>query len=125
MININIVGRGRARHRADPKTRIERFRNADRPRRARRGGSRVRSHGRLFFFLRDVRRVTLLFDSMGEMGFLTSRSPRGEGVPSDRGLRPEASIIFDRPGHRNRGMPRCLRSSGVAEKKRGEITSAE
>lgn len=49
-------------------------------------------HTEDFFFLRDVRRVTLLFDSMGEMGFLTSRSP---GSSFDRGLRPEASIVFD------------------------------
>jgi len=76
----------------------------------------MQSYGRLFF-LRDVRRVTLLFDSMGEMGFLTSRSPGGS---FDRGLRPEAPIVLDRSGHQNRRDPR--RSNTGASQKRSEIT---
>lgn len=61
----NINNEPEARHRADPKTRIERFRNADHPRRASRGEEEERDTDD-FFFLRDVRRVTLLFDSMGK-----------------------------------------------------------
>lgn len=47
-------------------------------------------HTEDFFFLRDVRRVTLLFDSMGVTGFLTSRSPGG--VPSIAAFVPKSPL---------------------------------
>lgn len=71
-----------AQYRAVPKTRIERFRNADYPRRASRGKGEGCDH--MKDFLRDIRRVTLLFDSMGKRArgieFLTSLKSL-EGFP--------------------------------------------
>lgn len=75
------------------KTRIERFRNADHPRRASRGGRKARSHGRryfLYFYFFFPQRRTASYvafrldsgwtDERGRNSQLdTSRSPKREG----------------------------------------------
>lgn len=76
----------------NPKTRIERFRNAESPSPRRgRERERARSHGRLFF-LRDVRRVTLLSDSTG--GTCARGQGRVPGVAWTQG--PSAIAILGR-----------------------------